>query len=282
MIIVSSAVFFTLSVDGNNSKIAKTRITIAGSTSVQPYIGLISEEYEKKFMSVTVNVQGGGSSNGIKAVIDGTADIGMSSRALKPDEAEKLDYIVIARDGLVLITHKDNPVDRLSIEQVRGIYSGKITDWGEVGGESGRAFHLFTREAGSGTRMVFEEEIMTFTNEEGEEIVLTITAESMVLNSNGAIKAMVSGDLNALGFISLGMVDDTVRGLQLDGVAPTLENVNKGVYRLYREFLLVLNPQISYSDSNAINDFINFILSEDGREILVNESLVPVAAVHCH
>ena len=238
-------------------------VILAGSTSVQPYAEILAEEYAKE-TGLRVDVQGGGSSAGITAARSGTADFGMSSRHLAGDEMD-LWSITIAKDGLAIVVHPSNPVDGLTLEQVRRIYTGEVGDWSEVGGNEGR-IHLVSREAGSGTRSAFEELVM-----DG----LQITPRSIVQDSNGSIRQIVGGDARAIGFISLGLVDQTVKGIALDGVEPLSEHVLDGTYDLYRPFLFVALSE----PSGDAKEFIDYIMSAEGQGILENEGLISAAEV---
>jgi phosphate transport system substrate-binding protein len=276
LILLAVAAIFMTSCGGGG----KENVIIAGSTSVQPFIQALSEEYADLFPHIAVNVQGGGSSAGITAARTNTADVGMSSRSLRPAEVEEMDYIIIARDGLALIVHPSNPISDLTIEQVRDIYNGKIYDWSYISGSSldGR-IHVISREAGSGTREVFENTIMALRNEEGEIIDRErISDRAMIQSTNGTIKQLVAGDKHSIGFISLGMIDDSVKGVHLNGVAPTVENVNNNSYTFYRPFLFVLNPQTE--QSQATYDFISFVMDPRGGQLsLAREGLVPAVVV---
>jgi len=234
-------------------------VILAGSTSVQPYAEKLAEEYAHTHPYSEIDVQGGGSSAGITAAESGTADIGMSSRALKESEGW-LWSAEIAKDGLAMIVHPDNPVGGLTLEQIRGIYSGEITDWGELGGNPAR-IHVIAREEGSGTRSAFEDLVMG----DGR-----ITPKAIVQNSNGAVRQIVSGDRNSIGFISLGLVDKDVKALELGGVAPSHDNVAGGSYALFRPFLFVANGE---PEGEAML-FVDYVLSDEGRELLEHEGLV--------
>ena len=236
-------------------------VIVAGSTSVQPYAEILAEEYASLYPGRIVDVQGGGSSAGIAAAESHTADIGMSSRGLKEKESH-LWSVEIAKDGLAIIVHPSNPVEDLTIDQIREIYTGKITNWSEVGGSDSN-IHLIAREAGSGTRSAFMELVMD------KEL---ITPKSIIQSSNGAIKLLVTGDINAIGFISLGLVDDDVKALKLGGVPATTENVINHSYSLFRPFLYVCNGE----PTGEVNDFINFTLSPEGQRSLALEGLIPV------
>ncbi len=238
----------------------EAKIVVAGSTSVQPFAEILAEAYFHEHPNIEIDVQGGGSSAGIMAVKTKTADIGMSSRELKKDEI--FWSVEIAKDGLALIVHPDNPVSNLSSQQVQDIYSRKITNWKQVGGKDS-PIHIITREEGSGTRTAFEDLIMGKDSE--------ISPRAIVQDSNGTVRQLVAGDRNAIGFISLGLVDKTVKALALDGVAATKENVINLTYKLHRPFLFICLDE----PDQAIKDFIDFVLSKTGQDILSREGLIP-------
>jgi len=236
-------------------------VIVAGSTSVQPYAEILAEEYTIIFSGKQVDVQGGGSSAGTRAALSGTADIGMSSRMLTAEE-QQMWNIEIARDGLVLITHPRNPLTNLTLEQVQGIYTGEITHWSQIGGGDSR-IHVVTREEGSGTRGAFEEMVMGG---------LLISQRAIVQNTNGSVRQLVSGDVNAIGFISLGLAlaGDSVKAMALDGVPATWENVMDGSYTLFRPFIFVANGE----PEGLAKSFIDYVMSPAGQQILVNEGLI--------
>ena len=240
---------------------AAERVIVAGSTSVQPYSEVLAEAFVISYPGIIIDVQGGGSSSGIRAASAGTSDIGMSSRFLNEDE---MDYWVveIARDGLAIVVHPSNPISGLSIDQLQRVFTGEITNWREIGGKDAK-IHLIAREEGSGTRGAFEELVMT-----GGQF---ITPRAIVQGSNGAVRQLVSGDPNSIGFLSLGLVNDTVVALDLDGVAATAENVINGTYNLFRPFLFVCREE----PGGATAQFIEFILSPEGKAILAEEGLIP-------
>lgn len=233
---------------------------IAGSTSVQPYAEVLAEEYMILNPDSPIDIQGGGSSAGITAAETESAAIGMSSRSLK-DEEMYLWSIEIARDGLVLIVNPENTIDDLSLDQIRDIYSGAITDWGQLGGRPER-INLIAREEGSGTRSAFVELAM------GEE---EITPKAIVQDSNGSVMQLVSGDPNAIGFISLGLVNDEVKALDLNGVEATAENIRNDSYTLARPFLFVTKNE----PTGITKSFIEYTLSLEGQELLSSEGLIP-------
>ena len=202
-------------------------VIVAGSTSVQPFAEVLAEQYMTLHPGIEIDVQGGGSAAGILATKSGTTDIGMSSRTLVGGETS-LWSVEIAEDGLAIVINPDNSINNLTLEQIRDIYSGKTKNWSVLGGIKSE-IHVFTREDGSGTRSSFENLVMGKTE---------IMAGAMVENSNGAIRQLVADDPAAIGFISLGLVDKTVKALELNGVTATREHVIDGSYGLSRPFFI--------------------------------------------
>jgi len=242
------------------------RIMIAGSTSVQPLADELAKYFMQQYPKVSIEVQGGGSSVGIKSAIQGIVDIGTSSRELTSDEAKQLSAkgwqeIKIAEDGIAVIVHKSNPVSNLTIDQIRDIFSGKIKNWKEVGGKDAKIV-VVTREEGSGTRGAFEEIVMGKAK---------ITDSAIVQPSTGAVKTTVSQDENAIGYISIGVLDSTVKGVKVEGVDPTEKNVKLGKYKIKRPFLFL----VSKNPSNVTKAFVDFVLSDEGQAI-VAKNYIPV------
>lgn len=235
-------------------------LTVAGSTSVQPFAEILAEDFYKK-TGTNVNVQGGGSSAGAQAARSHVADIGTLSRELKPDEAAVLTEFVIAHDAIAIVVNPRNPVAALTSEQVRAIFSGKITDWAQVDGPPG-PITVISREEGSGTRGAFDELVMGKAE---------LTPRALVQDSNGAVKETVAQDPRAIGYISLGIVDARVRMVTVDGIAPSVETVLNEKYSLVRPFLFVTAgpPQ------GHVKEFIDFVLGPEGQQILRDEGLVP-------
>lgn len=235
-------------------------VNVVGSTSIQPFAELLAQEYGKKHPSRRVEVQGGGSTAGLQAVANGLADIGMCSRALTADEARLFKPIVIARDGLAVVINPANPVKELTIEQLRGLFSGRIKDWGTVGGKPG-VVRPITREEGSGTRESFVHLVM------GEE---KIAPEALTQESNGAVKELVKGDPAAVGYMSLGLVGEELKDVSVDGTAPTAANVLADRYKLARPLLFVVKGTVRPD----VREFIDFVLSPEGQKILESEGLI--------
>jgi phosphate transport system substrate-binding protein len=239
----------------------KHTITIAGSTSVMPFIEKLSEHFMVDRPMFRINVQGGGSTAGIMACLNKTIEIGMSSRQLKQGE-KVLNSITICYDGISVIVHPENPIRELTLKQIRGIFSGKIKNWKELGWID-RKIDAITREEGSGTRGSFEDLIM-----KSEEIYDGI----MVQDSNGSVREIVATDPYAIAYISLGLVDDRVRSLSIDGVSASLVNIRAKKYKFVRPFLFVTNGP----PNKIVQTYIDFILSVDGQNIFKKEGLIGI------
>jgi len=237
----------------------KHAITIAGSTSVMPFTEKLAEHFMVDHKNFVIDVQGGGSTAGIQATINNTVDIGMSSRELKENE-KKLNTITICHDGIAVIVHPDNPVYMLSLAQIRQIFSGRITNWRELGWIN-RKIDAVSREEGSGTRSAFEDLIM-----KDKEI----DDGTMVQDSNGSVKEVVATDPYAIGYISMGLVDKKVKPIAIDKVNPSIKTIKSGRYKIVRPFLYVTNGELD----DKTKQFVDYVLSKEGQKILKNEGLV--------
>ena len=238
-------------------------ISIAGSTTVLPVAQAAAEEYMNQHSNADIQVSGGGSGVGATSVIGGTADIGMLSRDLKASEKEgnTLKEFVVGKDGIALVGHPSNTVSDLSLEQVKAIYQGTITNWNEVGGADSEIV-LIGRDSSSGTREFFTEFVL---NKEDA------AKEMQELNSNGAVAQAVSITPGAIGYVSLEYVDDSLKAFSIAGVAPTVDNVISGVYEINRPLLMVTNGE----PEGLAADYLAFILSEEGQQILKDSGFIP-------
>ena len=237
-------------------------VTTDGSTSMEKVIGTLGEAFkEKEGIDVTYNPTGSGS--GIQAVSEGRCDIGLSSRALKDDEKATLTETTVALDGIAMIVNPENPVSDLTVEQIADIYTGKITNWSEVGGND-VSIVLIGREAGSGTRDGFES--------------ITDTKDAcqyrQELTSTGDVITTVSQNPDAIGYASLAALKDTVKALTVGGVAPTEDTVKDGSYVIQRPFVLVTKTGETLSE-NA-QKFFDFALSAEAAQYITSAGAVPV------
>lgn len=243
-----------------NSTDGGSTISIIGSTTVAVPMEELAEKYKETNPDVVVEVQGVGSSAGIKAAEDGTADIGMASRELKEEEkAFGLEETVIAYDGIAIVVHPSNTVADLTTEQVKGIFDGTITNWSEVGG-SDQDIIVVSRESGSGTRAAFE-----------EMLDVTMVPSALIADGNGAIKANVASKENSIGFVSAGFIDETVGAVSIDGVAANVDTIKSGEYKVSRPLLIMNKPDAA----EEVDVFIDFILSDEGQNI-VGEKYISV------
>jgi len=231
-------------------------ITVAGSTTVQPVAERLATEFMKKQPGISITIQGGGTSVGIKSAANGTVDIGAASREIKPDEPKLVTHL-LARDGIALIIHPNNPVIGLTRDRVVRIFAGEITNWSQVGGSSG-SITVVAREEGSGTRTAFEEMVMGKT---------LITNKAILQPSNGALRTSVSSTPLSIGFISLGYIDKTVKALAIDGVAPTVDNIKSGKYSIVRPLYFLTKEQ----PTGLVKEFIDYCLSNEGQKIIEAE-----------
>jgi len=244
-------------------------LKISGSTTVLPIAQRAAEEYMKQHPNVDIQVSGGGSSVGIRSVGEGSVDIGMASRELKSSEKTSYPNLVqhvIAKDGIAIIVNPNNPVSQLTIEQVKGIYNGTYTNWLELGGND-LEIVVVGRDSASGTREFFWEHIM-----EKEDF----RNDMLEMNSNGAVHDKVATTPGAVGYVGLGYVDEEVKGLRIwnndEWVEPTIMNVKNGKYPIARNLNMFTNGE----PTGLTKDFIDFILSSEGQQIVEEEGFVSI------
>ena len=240
-------------------------IVITGSTTVLPIAELAAEEYLKTHPNDDLLVSGGGSSVGVQAVGEGTAAIGMASRDLKDAEKEKFPNLiqhVVAKDGIAVIVYPENPVGALTTSQVKSIYLGEITNWQDVGGED-MPIVVVGRDSASGTREFFLESVM---NKED------FTQNQLEKNSNGAVKQTVSQTPGAIGYVSMGYIDNTIQPVTIDGVDATIDNVLADTYPIARGLYMLTDGQ----PTGLAKDYLDFVLSPAGQALVEEEGFVPV------
>lgn len=240
-------------------------VVIAGSTSVAPLSEAWMHAFEEKYGDVKITIQSTGSSAGVKAAQEKAADFGASSRGLKEEEkSTPITGHVVARDGIAVVVHPNNSVSGLTKDQVTQIFTGKITNWKDVGGADAPIV-VVSREEGSGTRGAFEE-ILGF---EGE-----LVANAIIGNGTGQIRQTVAGEANAIGYVSLGGLNEQVKPIPVDNVEPTMENVIAEKYPIARPFLYITNNDGELSPQAKA--FFDFAMSEEGQKIVEEEGFVPV------
>ena len=238
-------------------------VSTDGSTSMEKVIGALGEAFMQANPDVTFTYNPTGSGSGIKAVQEGRCDIGLSSRALKDEEkAAGLTETILAYDGIAVIANPANKVDDLTIAQIADIYTGKITNWSEVGGEDAEIV-LIGREAGSGTRSGFE------------EIVGVVDACSyrQELSSTGDVITTVAQNPGAIGYASLASVKDTVKAVKVEGVTPSEQSVKDGSYAIQRPFVLATAADKELGA--AAQCFFDYVTSGEANDIITAAGVVP-------
>lgn len=244
----------------NSSQIEN--ISLSGSTSMEKTIGGLSEAFMIEHPDISITYEPTGSSAGITSVLENTADIGLSSRELKPSETG-ITPIVVAYDGIIIIVHKDNPIKNLTTDKVKSLFNGEVTNWQDVGGLDLPVVPI-GREAGAGTR-------------DGFESVLGLAdtaAYQQELISTGAILAGVSSNKNAIGYISFASAKNNVNVVSLDEVAPSKETILDGSYTLRRSFLLLVNDNTQLSV--PAKAFLEFATSPEANDIISSTGVIPV------
>ncbi len=217
-------------------------IKTAGSTSVGPVMEALAELYTAANPNVEITVEAGGSGVGVTSAVEGTVDFGMASRDLKDDEKSAnpdLKATVLCLDGVAIVVNSANTVEDLSVEQIKKIYLGEITDWSEVGGPAGK-INLYTRDSASGTREAFSV-LFLGKDDAGEQIEIDETRCSGVFDSNGALGTAVQGDPMGIGYMSLGIVPeyDGLKATKVEGIEATTDNMSNGTYKYFRNFNLL-------------------------------------------
>lgn len=236
------------------------KLSVVGSTSVAP----LAEELAAAYTGATLEIQGVGSTAGVTATIDKSADIGMSSRDLKQEEIDQnVVPTAIAHDGIAVVINPANGVTNLTKEQISKIFKGEIKNWSEVGGTDSEIV-VVVREPSSGTRTTFDE-LLGLEDKNTKESL--ISADAMVASSNGEVKSSIAGKQNGIGYISLGILDDTVKAVSVDGVAPSAGTVKDASYPISRSLYLLTLGQ----PSGEAKSFIDFCLSEEGQKIVSKE-----------
>ena len=240
-------------------------ISMVGSTSMEKFANALSESFMEKYPKVTVTAEFVGSGAGVEAVNNGSADIGNSSRNLKDEEkANGVAENIVAIDGIAVVVDPSNTVEDLTKQQLSDLYEGKVTNWKDVGGSDAPVV-VVGRESGSGTRSAFEELL-------GLEDLCKYSNE---LDSTGAVMAKVASRPGSIGYVSLDVLDDTVKALKLEGAEPTEENIKAGSYFLSRPFVMATKGDIS-QQNDLVKALFDYIYSEEGTEIVKSVGLIAV------
>ncbi len=238
-------------------------IATGGSTSMKNVIAALTEGFAEVEPDVTVSYDPTGSGAGITGAADKTLDIGLSSRALKDDEKADVDGTTIALDGIAIIVNNASKVEDLTVDQLKQMFTGEITNWSEVGGDDGEIV-LIGREAGSGTRDGFESIVD----------VKDSCKYAQELTATGAVISAVEANPLAIGYASLSAVGDTVKMVTVGGVECSEETVKDGSYEVQRPFVFVTNKSVTLSEQAQA--FFDFATSADAADLIRTAGAVPV------
>ena len=250
---------------------AKDTISVVGSNSVTPLMEVLGETYSQS-QPVVVEVQGPGSSAGIRSAHNGSSDLGMSSRNLKSSEqASNIQEVVIARDGIAVVVNNKNSVSQLTKEQVAQIYKGELTNWKQVGGAD-TPIVVATRDTASGTRGAFED-IMKLKKKINGQKVSAISQRAQVSSGNGQLKTIVANNPFAIGYISLGSVDNSIKPLAIDGQLPSVNAIKAGQYAVQRPFLVIYK---NGRPSKSALAFLDWIQTPDAQKIVASKGYVAI------
>lgn len=277
-ILVLSLLFVMVSSFAYGSIFGKKKsqlIQLKGSDTILNLSQAVSEEFMKKNKDVKIAVTGGGSGTGIAALLNKTVDIALSSRDIKEAEIKKgadlginVKEWTISFDGITVIVNKDNPMSNLTQEQIRAIFIGEIKDWKEIGGNEGTIVAL-SRDNSSGTHVFFKEHVLRRGNEKGPE---EYKNDILYLPSNQAILNEVQTNKNAIGYIGMGYMKDTVKALDVDGVKATVENVSTKSYGIARGIYWYTDGE----PKGDIKKLVDFMFSKEGQAVVAKEGFVPV------
>lgn len=255
---ISSLLIIGLMIGGCGK--GKTSFTLAGSTAFQPFAEKLADQYMMSHPNISITVQGGGSEVGIQSANSGAAQIGMADLVTLPPEANSLIATVVAKDGIAVVVNPKNQIVKLTTDQVRDIFNGKITNWKEVGGIDA-SITVVSREAGSGTRSSFEQIVKD----------ITLKKDALIQDSNGTIRETVANDANSVGYLSHGLVNEKIKPLKIDEVDCTVEQIVAGNYKLVRPIYLLVKGNME----GEVKNFIDYILSPEGQKTIKADGLLP-------
>ena len=239
------------------------RITFAGSTTVQPLADKLGAAFQAQHPQLQLGIAAGGSVVGIKAMHDGTADIGMASRALTADEANGLQQYQIASDVIAIVVNPSNSITGLTRDQLRDIYLGQLVNWKDLGGPD-RMIVPIARDKNSGTRGAFDELVLSNQEPHSDRLQTAVTA--------GDMAALVSSTPGAIGYVGFGNLDGKLKLLSIDSVTPSPDTVRNKTYQLVRPLLLLTGPLTQ----PLAQTYIDFALSPEGQALVEADGWVKV------
>ena len=259
----SSAAASSTAASASSTAALSGNVATGGSTSMKNVIAALTEGFAEIEPDVTISYDPTGSGAGITGATDKTLDIGLSSRALKDDEKNDVDGTTVALDGIAIIVNKDSKVADLTVDQLKQMFTGEITNWSEVGGDDGEIV-LIGREAGSGTRDGFESIVD----------VKDSCKYAQELTATGAVISAVEANPLAIGYASLSAVGDTVAMVTVEGVECSEDTVKDGSYKIQRPFVFVTNKSVALSEQAQA--FVDFATSKEAADLIRTAGAVPV------
>lgn len=239
------------------------KITFAGSTTMQPLVAKLGDEFRIIHPHVTLDIAAGGSAVGIKAIHDGTTDIGMASRALAQDEAQGINQFKVAIDVLAIIVHPDNPITKLTLGQLEDIYMGKLINWQELGGPD-LVIIPVQRETSSGSRGAFDELVLQKQSATAANLATSVTAGDEV--------ASIAAKPGAIGYVGFGNLDNSTKVIAINGILPTQKTARNNSYPLIRPLIFMTGPL----SQPLAKSFIEFALNSEGQKHIQDLGWVPV------
>lgn len=262
-IAIASVAFFV-----GCGKKQSSKVVIKGSTTVLPIAQKAIEAYAKIDPSVKISLSGTGSGDGIKSIIEGSCDIANASRGMKEKEVKKAEAdgkaikgVTVAFDMIVPVVHPSNGITKITIDQLKAIYKGEITNWKELGGKD-MEIVVISRDTSSGTYEVWESKVMSKEN---------IMQGALLQASNGAVVSAVAGNPKAIGYIGFGYINDDVKSLVVNDVEPTLENGKSGKYPVSRKLFMFINENTISKEAKA---FIDFVVSAEGQKLVKDAGFI--------
>lgn len=263
IILLSTAVFMSC------SREKRSKVVIKGSTTVLPITQKAAEAY-REIEKVSFSIEGSGSGNGIKALIDGSCEIANSSREMKDKELEsakekgiKVKEIVVAYDMIVPVVHPSNPIKNITMDQLKAIYDGSISNWKELGGNDENIV-IISRDTSSGTYEVWHEKVMQKSD---------VRKDALLQSSNGAIVSAVSTNKKAIGYIGFGYLNETVNPLKVNNVDGTLENGKSGRFPISRKLFMYINSE---KISGQSKKFVDYLIGKEGQKLVKEAGFIPL------
>ena len=243
-----------------------SKVTIVGSTSVQPVAEQLATAYMKEHPNVKITVQGGGTAVGIKSAQDGTANIGTASKAISANDSQGLTQYTLGQDGVVAIVSPNNNITGLTKDQLKGIFAGNITNWNQVGGPDAK-INVIVREDGSGTRDAFQDIVL---GKLANGTKVAFVSSAIVQSSTQAVQQAVSQDPNAIGFCSFADLSNNTKALSINGVSASTSTIADGTYKIQRPFLFLVKGDAK----GEVKNFIDWVMGPEGQAILTNAKII--------